>query len=88
MRNNCQKGRRKMSKTENNVKNIVIKYDDGTEREIKKGAVIEYKTDEEKADLEFEFKGCNGKDFVNIVYGVIEMAANMGMFESEDDEDD
>lgn len=78
-----------MSKTENNIKNIVIKYDDGTEREIQKGAVIEYKTDEEKANLEFEFKDCKGKDFINIVYGVMEVGANMGLFnDRECDEDD
>ena len=76
-------------KEEKNVTNIVIKYDDGTEREINKGAVVEYNTDGEKANLGFEFKDCNGKDLINIVYGVMEMGANMGMFkDSECDEDD
>lgn len=85
---NSQKGCRKME-NEKNVTNIVIKYDDETEREIKKGAVVEYNSDGEKANLGFEFKDCNGKDLVNIVYGVMEMGANMGLFnESERDEDD
>ncbi|MEX0083533.1 hypothetical protein AB2T90_13970 [Clostridium butyricum] len=76
-------------KEEKNVKNIVIKYDDGTEREINKGAVVEYDTDGEKANLGFEFKDCSGKDLVNIVYGVMKMGANMGLFnDSECDEDD
>lgn len=67
-------------KNEKNVRNIVIKYDDGTEREINKGAIVEYDTDGENANLRFEFKDCNGKDLVNIVYGVMEMGVNMGMF--------
>ena len=74
---------------EKNITNIVIKYDDGTEREISKGTVVEYNLDGEKANLEFEFKDCNGKDLVNIVYGVMEMGVNMGMFnDSEGDENE
>lgn len=73
-------------KIENNVKNIVIKYDDGTEREISKGAIIEYNSDGEKANLEFEFKDCGGNDLSNIIYGILQMAAQMGLFNDSESE--
>lgn len=68
-------------KEENNVDQIIVKYDDGTERVIRKGAVIEYKEEGKEGTLTFEFADIKGEELASIIYGVTEMGVKMGMFE-------
>lgn len=68
-------------KEENDVDQIIVKYDDGTERVIRKGAVIEYKEEGEEGTLTFEFVDISGKELTSIIYGATEMGVKMGMFE-------
>lgn len=74
-------GNMKKTTKENNVEKVIIKYDDGTEREIEKGLAIEYKTEGEEGTLTFEFADIRGEELSSIIYGVTEMGVKMGMFE-------
>ncbi|WP_039241172.1 hypothetical protein [Clostridium botulinum] len=63
------------------VQKIVLKYEDGTEKEIDKGVVITLgKEDTEgNTNLSIEFADCKKKDLATIIWGVMNMADEMGM---------
>lgn len=72
----------KINDREVNVEKIVIKYEDGAEKEIGKGIVI---TDSiiEDGDhkLVFEFANIKGTELATIIFGVTEMGVKMGLFD-------
>lgn len=68
------------------IEKIIIKYEDGTEKEITKGAVVNM-TPEENTDevtLNFEFIDFSGNDLTNLIYGITEMGVRMGLFEDNE----
>jgi hypothetical protein len=77
-----------IKKNDVDVEKIVIKYADGTEKEITKGAVINMTPNEEtdEVTMNFEFVDFKGTDLTNMVYGVVEMGTRMGMFDGSEDE--
>ncbi|RXI50671.1 hypothetical protein DP130_01505 [Clostridium tetani] len=66
-----------------NIEKIIIKYEDGTEKEIEKGTVITLGKEKEnnEIDMNFEFANCSGKDLTSIIFGVMQMGAEMGLFD-------
>lgn len=76
-----------MKKKSKTIKNLYIQYDDGVFEEIEKGAALSYKLNGEEANVSLNFKDCSGKDCFNIIYGIINMAAEIGLFnEGEENE--
>lgn len=71
------------NKKDNNVEQIVIKYDDGTERIISKGVIVELGNSEGKEEqtLSMEFADCKGTDLTTIILGFVQMGVEMGMFD-------
>lgn len=68
---------------DNNVEKIIVKYDDGTEKEIKKGVIITDKINEDlDHNLTFEFADMKGNELANIVFGVMQMGSEMGLFDN------
>lgn len=65
------------------IEKIVVKYNDGTEREIDKGAVVNMTPHEDETTLNFEFTDLNGEDLATLVYGVTEIGMKMGLFDEE-----
>ncbi|EDS77378.1 hypothetical protein [Clostridium massiliodielmoense] len=65
------------------VQRIVLKYEDGTEKEIDKGVVITLgKEDVEgNTNLAIEFADCKKKDLATVIWGVMNMADEMGMLD-------
>lgn len=73
---------------DNAVEKIIVKYNDGTEKEITKGLIITDKVNEnEEHNLTFEFANMAGKELSDIVLGVMQMGSEMGMFNDIEDED-
>jgi hypothetical protein len=73
---------------ESMVEKIIVKYEDGTEKEITKGLVITDDIDEEQDHhLTFEFADMKGDEVANIVFGVMEMGSEMGLFDNLEDEE-
>lgn len=70
-----------MSK-EANLEKIILKYDDGTEKEIDKGLVINNKClDNGDCKLEMEFVNMKGTELRNVIYGVLEFGYKSGILE-------
>lgn len=66
---------------ENTVQKIVLKYDDGTKKEINKGVIITDNVgNNEDHNLTFEFANISGGELANIVLGVVQMGVEMGLF--------
>ncbi|WP_039233374.1 hypothetical protein [Clostridium novyi] len=63
------------------VEKIILRYEDGTEKEIDKGAIITVgEADKDgNTNLAFEFADCKKKDLATIIWGVMNMADEMGM---------
>ena len=78
-----------MSKKEKEsmVEKIVIKYEDGTSKEIEKGAIITVDKDEnEDNHLTFEFADISGSELTTLILGVMQMGVEMGLFNDEDEQ--
>lgn len=74
----------KMKEKEKDIQKIIIKYDDGTEKEIEKGVVITDKVIEDgDYNLTFEFANMQGSELVTIIFGVTEMGVNIGLFDED-----
>lgn len=60
---------------------IIVKYEDGTEKEINKGVVI---CDSVNEDLDhtmtMEFVNISGQEFSNLIFAILNMAGEMGLF--------
>lgn len=70
-----------INKKENNLDKIVLKYDDGTEKEISKGVVITLNSvDEDESTLNFEFAHMKGNELTDIILGVMQMGVEIGIF--------
>lgn len=71
------------NKKDNMVEKIIVKYDDGTEKEIKKGLVITDDIDVyNDHNLTFEFADMRGSEIANIIFGVMQMGSEMGLFDN------
>lgn len=71
-------------KKESLVENIVLKYEDGTEKKINKGVIITVGEVDSEGDttMNFEFANCKGEDLTSIIWGVMNMADEMGMLDN------
>nr|KEH88853.1 hypothetical protein Z964_p0014 [Clostridium novyi A str. GD211209] len=76
------------NKKDKNIEQLVVKYDDGTEKVIKKGAIVELgnNENEEEQTLSMEFADCKGIDLTSIVLGFVQMGAEMGLFNNLEEE--
>ncbi|MCD3321672.1 hypothetical protein G8V07_14595 [Clostridium botulinum D/C] len=72
-----------MIKQKESLVQIVLKYEDGTEKEINKGAVITLGEVDENGDTDLilQFANCKGKDLTTIVWGVLNMANETGILD-------
>lgn len=73
-----------MAKTnDSDAKRVVVEYDDGSTRELEKGAVWHFEKDESKPNamqLTAELINISAKELCLIVKGAIELGARMGLF--------
>ena len=77
-----------VNKTDNNIEKIVIKYDDGTEKEINKGVIITDDVNGDDHKLTFEFANVTGEEVADIVYGVTDMGIQIGLFGKEEGDEE
>lgn len=66
----------KIKSEENMIKSITLTYEDGTTQVIEKGMAITL-NQKENYELSLEMEMCNmsGADFLNVMYGVLQEAA-------------
>lgn len=65
------------------LEKIILKYKDGTEKEISKGVVINNSILENKeCELEMEFANIKRTELENIVYAILQMGCEMGILDS------
>ena len=70
-----------INEKENNLEKIVLKYDDGTEKEISKGVAITLNSiNEDEKTLNFEFAHIGGSELTDIILGVMQMGVEIGIF--------
>ena len=83
-----QKGNKHMkeSGTESNVKesdvrNFVVNYADGTQKTFEKGFLCEIKEENGEDTMTFTMSHCSGADLAKIIFGCIELGAQIGLFD-------
>jgi len=76
---------------DNMVEKIIVKYDDGTEKEILKGVII---TDEDTYNedgdhnLTFEFASMSGTEVANVIIGCVQLGTELGLFNDAEEADE
>ena len=65
---------------EKEIKKVVICYEDGEEKEMKKGFFCQTQPGEECLNLTFHMFQVEGKELVCIVEGMMELGDRLGMF--------
>ena len=72
------------------IEKIIVKYDDGTEKEISKGVIITLNKNENQDEekMTFEFADIKRNELANILYGVIQMGNKIGLFGGGDEDED
>ncbi len=65
---------------EKEIKKVVICYEDGEEKEMKKGFFCETQPGEECLNLTFHMFQVEGKELVCIIEGMMELGDRLGMF--------
>lgn len=60
------------SKRKVDVEKIIVKYVDGTEKEIDKGVILTLKEQGEEARITMEFASISGTEFGIIAYGFLQ----------------
>lgn len=63
------------------VEKIVIKYSDGTQREVDRGMVVIDESDFFETSLSFQFLNVDKDTLEDIVIGVYEVGEELGIFE-------
>lgn len=71
------------------IERIIVKYDDGTEKEISKGVIITLNKNENQDEekMTFEFADIKRNELANILYGVIQMGNKIGLFGGGDEDE-
>ncbi len=71
------------------IEKIIVKYDDGTEKEISKGVIITLNKNENQDEekMTFEFADIKRNELANILYGVIQMGNKIGLFGGGDEDE-
>lgn len=63
------------------VEKIVVKYSDGTEREVDRGMVVIDESDFFETSLSFQFLNIDKEALEDIIIGVYEVGEELGIFE-------
>ena len=71
------------------IERIIVKYDDGTEKEISKGVIITLSKNENQDEekMTFEFADIKRNELANILYGVIQMGNKIRLFGGGDEDE-
>ena len=71
------------------IERIIVKYDNGTEKEISKGVIITLNKNENQDEekMTFEFADIKRNELANILYGVIQMGNKIGLFGGGDEDE-
>lgn len=71
------------------IERIIVKYDDGTEKEISKGVIITLNKNENQDEekMTFEFADIKRNELANILYGVIQMGNKIRLFGGGDEDE-
>ena len=68
---------KKQRKKKNQVKDIIVAYDDGTYRKLEHGFAVDV-NENEKCVL--DYMCCTDEDFKNILYALIQLGKEKGVF--------
>ena len=73
---------------EADVSKIIVKYEDGTEKELDKGAVVTFRYDEvdEEDKILLEMCKFGQKEFKNLIIGMAMIGTKMGLFDDLEEE--
>ena len=67
---------------------IKIKYDNGEEKIVKQGAVINFEAlEDDEVNATFHFLGISGQDLNLLVTSVVQLGMKLGMFDDEEAEE-
>lgn len=67
---------------------IKIKYDNGEEKIVKQGAVINFEElEDDEVNTTFHFLGISGQDLNLLVTSVVQLGMKLGMFDDEEAEE-
>ncbi|MEG0728153.1 MAG: hypothetical protein RR420_00885 [Anaerovoracaceae bacterium] len=70
------------------IDKIIVKYTDGTEKEIDKGVAVSVTKGIEENTFKMDMKNISGQDLTMLIQGFLELGIKMGMFDRKDDVDD
>ena len=63
-----------LCKSEKDLKMIKVIYEDGTEKEIEKGAVVQLQETKETDSMTMEFVDITKVDLMKIIYGIMSLS--------------
>lgn len=72
---------------ENQIKKIIIEYENGENKTIEKGVVMHTTTiDEDTENVAFDMCNISGREISSIVMSVMQLGEQLGMFKNYDQE--
>ncbi|WP_297439393.1 hypothetical protein [uncultured Clostridium sp.] len=73
---------------EPDVSKIIVKYEDGTEKELDKGAVVSFRFDEydKENKVTLEMSKFNKQDLEILIFAMMETGQRLGLFDDLEEE--